>query len=114
MGKTKIIATEGGFAIVEGKNTDEVALGAIVCVQFYKLDEFTTDLICCEITTSSKQGRQVRIVHEEVAGFGAMVSRLETLHGFRRDWRAHVVPTPFASNALVAYRLEDAGTANLE
>lgn len=60
MPKTEIIATDNGFAIVTPKRTDTVSFDEVSAIIAYKLDELTTDLVCCDIVTGSGDGEQVR------------------------------------------------------
>lgn len=75
-------------------------LSDIRSVVFYKCDQFTTDLICCDI----EAGGQVWTSHEEAEGWDALLHHLEQLPGFRADWRLSVVQPPFALNGTVAFR----------
>jgi len=93
-----IIATENGFAIVTAKGTDAVSLGEINAVVVYKLDEITTDLVCCDIVTGAGDGEQIRTVHEELPGFDLAMARLEALPAFNRMWRDEVILPPLATN----------------
>ena len=80
------------------------ALSDIGEVTFFKRDELTTDLICCEIVVRVAQGAQTWFLHEEVSGFDDLVGLLERLPEFDRNWRSRVVLPPFAENRTVAYR----------
>jgi hypothetical protein len=77
-----------------------LALSQIEAVTFYKRDELTTDLICCEILINGK----VWFFHEEVKGWDLLIAHLEQLPGFRTDWYSAVAQTPFAPSKTVAYR----------
>jgi hypothetical protein len=68
-------------------------------VTFFKRDELTTDLICCEI----EAGGTTWFAHEEAPDWQALLARLEALPGFRRDWFEQVAQPPFAPNAFVAF-----------
>jgi hypothetical protein len=78
----------------------ELAASQIEAVTFYKRDEVTTDLICCEI----RIGQKVWLFHEEVKGWELLIAHLQKLPGFRSDWYAAVVQLPFAASETVAYR----------
>lgn len=72
---------------------------AIDAVIFYKRDEITTDLICCDVEASGL----VWTFHEEMAGWDALIAHLSALPGFRSDWYAAVTGQPFATNETVAF-----------
>ncbi|GHH13572.1 hypothetical protein GCM10008023_14090 [Sphingomonas glacialis] len=72
----------------------------IARVIFYKRDELTTDLICCDIEALG----QTWIFHEEMREWPGLIATLETLPGFRSDWFAAVSQPPFATNETLAYQ----------
>ena len=67
---------------------------------FYKRDEITTDLICCDVDVAGR----VWTFHEETAGWEGLIAHLTGLPGFQTDWYAGVVDPPFALSETVAYR----------
>lgn len=71
----------------------------IASVTFYKRDEITTDLICCEVTT----GDEAWTFNEEMTGWDFLVEHLEGLPGFRSDWFAAVSHPPFEASETVAF-----------
>jgi len=77
----------------------QLPLTYIQKVTFFKRDELTTDLICCDV----EAGGQVWFFHEEAEGWDALVHYLEELPGFRADWYQAVVQPPFATSETVAY-----------
>lgn len=68
-------------------------------VTFYKRDEITTDLICCEVTTCGGAWT----FNEEMTGWNLLVGHLESLPGFRSDWFAAVSHPPFEASETVAF-----------
>jgi hypothetical protein len=78
-----------------------VDLDEVRRVVMYKRDEWTTDLVCCEIWLLAAEARVT--LHEEMRGFEDAMSLLETLPGFRKDWRDQVIQPPFASNLTVVF-----------
>ena len=74
-------------------------LGSIDRVTFWKRDELTTDLICCEVATSGKAST----FHEEMPEWSSLIERLEALNGFRADWFAQVFQPPFQPTPFLAY-----------
>jgi hypothetical protein len=68
-------------------------------VTFYKRDEVTTDLICCDVEVAG----QVWFFHEDAEGWDALVRHLERLPRFREDWYEAVVQPPFSANETIAF-----------
>jgi len=103
MRKPEIIITDNGFAIVTTKATDAVLLDEVHAIVAYKIDELTTDLVCCDIVTGSGDGEQMRTIHEDIPGFDAVMARFEVLPGFNRQWRDAVILPHFATNRTTIY-----------
>jgi len=103
MRKPEIIIIDNGFAIVTSKGTDTVSFDDVSAIVAYKLDELTTDLVCCDIVTGAGDGEQIRTIHEELPGFDAAMKHFESLPGFDRQWRDMVILPPFATNRAVIY-----------
>jgi hypothetical protein len=78
----------------------QLRLSDMDAVVFYKRDEITTDLICCDVEAAGR----VWTFHEEAAGWKDLIAHLASLPGFRTDWYAEVVNPPFATNETVAYQ----------
>jgi hypothetical protein len=74
-------------------------LTSINRVPFYKIDEITTDLICCEISTAEG----VWTYHENREDWKQLISQLEAIPSCVRDWPGKVIHSPFAPTAFVAY-----------
>jgi hypothetical protein len=77
----------------------QLPLSEIDAVVFYKRDEITTDLICCDVET---RGR-VWTFHEETGGWHELIAHLMSLPEFRANWHEAVVRSPFATTETVAY-----------
>ena len=77
----------------------QMPLADIAKAVFYKRDQLTTDLICCEIETAEG----ARTFHEEMAGWDLLIRHLEGLPGFRDDWFAAVSQPPFAACETIAF-----------
>ena len=75
-------------------------LSDIEAVVFYKRDEVTADLICCDVEAKG----QVWTFHEDASGWDGLIAHLSSLPGFRSDWYSAVVGAPFATNETVAFR----------
>jgi hypothetical protein len=104
MRKPEIITIGNGFAIVTAKRTDAVSYDEVSAILSYKLDELTTDLVCCDIVTGADDGQEIRTIHKELPGFDAVMKGFESLPGFDRQWRNAVVLPPFATNRTVVYK----------
>jgi hypothetical protein len=78
---------------------ERLPLTDIQKVTFYKCDELTTDLICCDVEACG----QTWFFHEEAEGWGDFVHYLERLPGFRRDWYEAVVQPTFARSETIAF-----------
>jgi hypothetical protein len=77
----------------------QLPLPGIDAVIFYKHDEITTDLICCDVQVAG----QVWTFHEEVIGWSNLVTHLSALPGFRADWYEAVASSPFATSETIAF-----------
>jgi hypothetical protein len=71
-------------------------------VEFYKRDQVTLDLICCDVTTNETPPK-VWTFHEEVAGWPRLLAHLHGLLGFAEGWREAVATPAFAENRFVAF-----------
>ena len=78
---------------------ERLALDEIKAVIFYKRDEFTTDLISCNVETAAERW----FFHEEMEGWDRLIQHLEKLPGFRHDWYSAVVSPAFAASETVAF-----------
>jgi hypothetical protein len=84
-------------------NTDlleRLPLAEIGTVVFYKRNEVTTDLICCDVRMASGE---VWTFHEELVGWSLLVQHLEGLPGFDSEWFASVSQPPFACSGAIAF-----------
>ncbi len=79
---------------------NQLPLFEIDAVTFYKRDEITTDLICCDVAI---QGR-IWTFHEEAGGWQALIAHLSALPGFRSDWYEAVINPPFATSETIAFK----------
>jgi hypothetical protein len=76
-----------------------IPLKDVTKVTFYKRDELTTDLICCDVTV----GAELWTFHEELLGWESLIDHLQKLPGFRADWFAAVSQPPFDTSETVAF-----------
>ena len=86
-------------SVIDRSTIDQLPLESIDRVAFYKRDELTTDLICCDVEI----GQQARWFHEEQQGWDLLLSHLERLPGFKRDWWDSVVHRAFERCDTVVY-----------
>ena len=77
----------------------QLSLVDINAVVFYKRDEITTDLICCDVEVAGR----VSTFHEEAKGWADLIAHLSGLPGFRTDWYEAVVSPSFAASETVAF-----------
>jgi hypothetical protein len=77
----------------------QLRLGDVAKVTFYKRDEITTDLICCEVVV----GIKVWTFHEELVGWDLLLKHLQSLPSFHADWFAAVSQVPFEFRKTVAF-----------
>jgi hypothetical protein len=83
---------------------EPVSLDDIQEVTFFKRDEWTTDLICCDIVVRSPRGIETWFVHEEVPGWDDLLGLLERLPGFDREWFRKVAFPAFATNPTTVFK----------
>ena len=88
------------MSVINASLLADLPLPEIEHVTFYKQDEITTDLICCDISLRG----EIRSFHEEMPGWDILVHHLERLPGFRSDWFAAVSQPPFLASETIAFR----------
>jgi hypothetical protein len=76
-------------------------LGEIESVVFYKRDEVTTDLVCCDVKVAGKTW----MFHEEQRGWHLLMHHLHGLPGFRSDALTAISQPPFETSEIVAFSL---------
>jgi hypothetical protein len=86
--------------VIDQAVIDQLPLERIDRVTFYKRDELTTDLICCDVEI----GGQLWFFHEEAAGWKTLLRHLEQLPGFKQDWYRSVVHPTFARCETLAFQ----------
>lgn len=69
----------------------QLPLAKVESVTFYKRDQITTDLICCEVGL----GSETWFFHEELEGWDLLLLHLTQLPDFRADWFSSVSQPPF-------------------
>jgi len=78
-------------------------LDNIIKVEFFKRDELTTDLLCCEILTSGAKGNETWFVHEESTQWENVLALVNQLPNFDLNWREKMVHPVFAENRTTAF-----------
>ena len=68
-------------------------------VTFFKRDELTSDLICCEVSSKNRHW----IFHEERGDWPELLALLATLPNFVSDWYERVSHPPFAPSRFIAF-----------
>lgn len=77
----------------------QLPLTEISRVTFYKRDEMTTDLICCDVVVAG----EVWSFHEELVGWDLLIGYLQRLPNFRTDWFTTVSQPVFATGKTIAF-----------
>ncbi|GAA3909100.1 hypothetical protein GCM10022276_29210 [Sphingomonas limnosediminicola] len=86
------------MAAIDAEVLARLQLHDIAKVTFYKRDELTTDLICCEVLV----GEEMYTFHEELVGWD-FIDHLQALPDFSSDWFAAISHPPFAAGESVAF-----------
>ena len=86
-------------AAIDAELLDNLPLSDIQRVTFYKRDEITSDLICCDVEIAG----ETWTFHEDLNGWQVLVEYLECLPGFQTDWFAAVSQRPFSKSETVAF-----------
>lgn len=94
--------TLSGMTTIDASLLRRLPLDEIERVTFYKRDEITTDLICCDVLI----GGQVWIFHEELVGWHLLMEHLQKLPNFQKHWFGAVSKPPFAESETVAFSRE--------
>lgn len=77
------------------------SLDSVERVEFFKRDRITTDLVCCQIGFAD--GRLLEW-DEDMSDWRGIITSLEDLPGFDRNWFAKVSQPPFESSWYLAYQ----------
>ena len=96
------------MATIDADLLRQLPLGRIDKVTFYKVDELTTDLICCDVGIDGKTWT----FHEELVGWEAPLAHLQQLPHFREDWYAAVLQPPFERCETIAFGRQGLGISD--
>jgi len=72
-------------------------------VTFFKRDQITVDLICCDIEVDTPEGFVTWFNHEYDESWQLWIEQLGTLPEFDSDWFSRVSQPAFAPSVSVAY-----------
>lgn len=87
------------MTVIDNTVLDQLHLSEIDQVSFFKRDEVTTDLICCEVTVGDKTW----FFHEEAEGWDLLLGHLSKLPGWRSDWFSAIGQPSFAECRTFAF-----------
>jgi len=87
------------MTVIDADVLARLPLADIDRVTFFKRDDLTTDLIYCEVAIDG----ECWTFHEELAGWSLLLSHLQQLPNFRRDWFSKVAQPPFETCETVAF-----------
>ena len=87
------------MTIIDAAMLERIPANSVTKVAFYKRDEVTTDLICCQVVC----GDEVWTFHEECVGWSLLLAHLGALPEFRADWFARISQPPFGRSEFVAF-----------
>ncbi|MXO61299.1 hypothetical protein GRI89_17275 [Altererythrobacter salegens] len=68
-------------------------------IVFYKRDQITDDLICCDVSSEG----QVWTFHEDLKGWDNLIEHFHRLEGFKVDWFDCVSQPPFEVSETIAF-----------
>ena len=88
-------------------NDLNIVLNQVRKIVFYKRDEITTDVICCEISVSFGGQEEVLFFHEEMPHWQEMIEKVSNLPDFDMKWFEKVAHPPFQTQQTVAYQARD-------
>lgn len=97
--------TDSGFSVFEINKKKHIEFSAqwseINKIEAYKLDQFTTDLLCVKIYLKNENAYNL---HEDMQGFYILLEALkERLPSYSDEWYEEVLQPPFEENLKVIY-----------
>ncbi len=87
------------MTVIDAALLTTVPASSVTKVAFYKRDEITTDVICCEVVL----GDEVWTFHEELVGWDSLLTHLSALPDFRADWFSEASQPAFGRSEFVAF-----------
>ncbi len=93
-----------GFTLLQkGEPEIFVCWDQVVKITAYKIDEWSTDLVCHDLLLRNHL-YQVVFLHEDMVGYEAFSDTLATVFpGFNSTWRKVVILPPFERNETVLW-----------
>ena len=88
------------MACIDAALLSRLRLADIESVVFYKRDELTSDLICCDV----KVAGDVWTFHEALMGWDLLIDHLNGLPGFCASSFAAILQPPCEFSEAVAFR----------
>ncbi len=86
-------------------NFDDLpSLEKIEKVTFFKIDEFTSDLVCCDIVFSDDNGLQIIHLNEDRDDLARVDCYFASVEGYDKNWRENVILPPFEECEYVAFK----------
>lgn len=104
MDKSRLEVSKESITIFWPSRIENIKFDDIIEISAYKSDLITTDLVCFEIVVEEEKCVTRQTVHEEMHGFGDVVSKLKELPGFYQKWWEAVVLPAFEQNYTLLYR----------
>jgi hypothetical protein len=107
--QTASVRVESDTFSVEGIKPPRkpIALHDIQEVIFFKRDEWTMDLICCDVVVRTENGIETWFLHEDLPGWDDFIHLLECLPGFDHEWFRKVAWPAFAPNPTSVFKRQD-------
>jgi hypothetical protein len=79
MHRAVIVVGGEGLEIVTVRGADVLRFDEVGAIVAYKVAELATDLLCCDVITGAGLDEHVRTIDEDMPGFDAPMTRLETV-----------------------------------
>jgi len=96
---SSLVGTSSQMKIIDAEVLAQIGLEDVSRVTFFKRDEITKDLICCEVLVDG----ETWTFYEELNGWDLLIRHLEALPDFDRNWFAAVSQPPFNASTTVAF-----------
>ncbi|MHA4835820.1 hypothetical protein [Sphingopyxis sp. MSC1_008] len=87
------------MACIDAELLSRLPLADVEKIVFYKRDELTTDLICCDVRVAG----EVWTFHEALTGWELLIDHLHRLPGFEPAGLASIAQPPFEVSEAVAF-----------
>ena len=100
-----LVLSPNGFTIHERKKSDlAVEWNLITKIVAYKVDEWSTDLVCFDLWAG---GNPFVTIHEDMPGFIEVTDAMAgVFQGYLASWRQDVILPPFERNETLVWERE--------